>query len=71
MPDGFQNVTVETVTETVGGKTHKSIRLTLKSTNGSWVIDVADGESPMATIETPSGAWHDVVLGSSGDIIVH
>jgi hypothetical protein len=68
---GFQNVTVENVTETVGEKTHRSIRLTLKSTHGEWVIDVADGESPMATIETPSGNWHDVVLGSKGDIIVH
>lgn len=68
---GFQNVTVENVTETVGGQTHKSIRLTLKSTHGEWVIDVADGESPMATIETPCGNWHDVVLGSTGDIIVH
>jgi len=68
---GFQNVTVENVTETVAGKTHRSIRLTLKSTHGEWVIDVADGESPMATIETPSGACHDVLLGKNGDIIVH
>ena len=69
--DGLQNVTVEAVTETVRGKTHRSIRLTLKSTHGEWVIDVADGESPMATIETPNGNWHDVVLGKNGDIIVH
>lgn len=68
---GLENVVIEHVEETVRGKPHRSIRLTLKSTHGEWVIDVADGESPMATIETPNGNWHDVVLGSNGDIIVH
>lgn len=71
---GLQNVTVEHVEDArgaTGDEVFRSVRITLKSTHGNWVIDVADGESPMATIETPCGNWHDVVLGRNGDIIIH
>lgn len=68
---GLHNVRVEVVEHKpalVGNHSDFSVRVIMKSTNGEWVVDVADGESPMFTVETPSGGCHDVTLNKKGDI---
>lgn len=71
---GLHNVRVEVVEHkprSVGNSSEFCVRVIMKSRIGEWVVDVADGEAPMFTVETPSGNWHDVVLGKNGDIVCH